>query len=273
MKKLPLLLFASSFLFISSITFARSVAQSVPEQQSEFFSLEHRSVEQMDSSDAAVLQNNRKKVAEAAEFYGYDMNSTPWMQEQVVCPLIPDYLLMRYAGKNTAGAESVFTALIPRTRGRVRIVPVLNNGATRFKPAQLDPRNFRLFSEVVPADIAKKNIAPDGKWLTLSVCYAEMTGARLHVPRNPSDDVHMVKAPPPTLRIGISGKDHEASFIEPLSKTDYRLWSITYNDAGRILNVSDDQHSFGEPVVLHPVIPETRQTPTPPAPQAKPMPH
>jgi hypothetical protein len=273
MKKLPILLFASFFLFISSIIFARSAAQSVTEQPSAVFSLEHRGMGQIDSSDAAVLQKNQKKVAEAAEIYGYDMNSSSWGLEQVVCPLIPDYLLMRYSSKNPAGAESLFTALIPRKRGRIRIVPVLNNGTTRFKPAPLDPRNFRLFSEVVPADIAKENSAPDGKWLTLSVCYAEMTGSRLRVPRNPSDDVHMVKAPPPTLRIGISGKDHEASFIEPLSKTDYRLWSITYNDAGRIVDVSDNQHSFGEPVVLHPAVQAPKQTPTPPVPQAKPMPH
>jgi hypothetical protein len=146
---------------------------------------------------------------------------------------------------------------------------VLNHGATRFKPAPADPRNFQLFSQVVPAETAKKNSSPDGKWLSLSVCYAEMTGARPQVPNHPSLDVHMIKAPPPTLRISIGGREHEVRFVDPISQTDFRLWDITYNGAGHITSVSDDQHGFGEPVVRTIPEPTPRQMPQPSPPAEK----
>lgn len=266
MKIFPRLLPAVLFSLLAGSVLAQTV------EQPQYFSLEHYSASQMDSTDAALLRNNQKKIWQAAELYGYDADPASWTPEQVVCPFIPDYILVRYTSTNSAGTESIFTALVPRQKGRVRIVPVLNNGATRFKHAPKDPRNFQLFSEVVPADIAKKNSTQDGQWLKLSVCYAEMTGSRLEVPKNPSADIRMITAPPPTLRMTVGGKQQEVSFVEPLSKDGYRLWSITYNDAGRILAVSDDQHSYGEPVVLHPSEPQIKQQPIPPAPQPKPMP-
>src|SRR5579884_573309 len=273
MKKLPRLLASAAIvLFAPSFVFAQGPVQPSSGDKVEYFSLQHHTPDQMDPADAAVLEKHQKKVFAAAEIYGYDPSPHSWTSEEVVCPFIPDYILMRYSSTNAAGAESIFTALIPRRKGRVRIVPVLNNGAARFKPAPLDPRNFQLFSEVVPPDLAKKNSNQDGQWLTLSACYAEMTGARSEIPKNPSADIHMITVPPPTLRITVGGKEQEASFAEPLSKTGYRLWNITYNDAGRIIAVSDDQHSYGEPVVLHPSEPELKLKPVPPAPQPKPMP-
>jgi hypothetical protein len=90
--------------------------------------------------------------------------------------------MLQYTNKNTAGNDSSFTALVPRKGGRIWTVPVLNNGASRFRPAPADPRNFEIFSQAVPADLARQNSGPEGKWLTLSVCYAEMTGARPRCP-------------------------------------------------------------------------------------------
>jgi len=240
-----------------------------PEKKLQYFVLEHRSPEKMEPSDAEIVSRRKRDILAAAEFYGYDMSADAWTYEQSVCTQIPDYIMLRYSSKNAAGADSIFTVLVPRNGGRIRIVPVLSHGATRFKPAPKDPRNFQLFSEVVPAGLAKQDSGPEGKWLALSVCYAEMTGARPQVPNEPSLDLHMIKAPPPTLRIAIGGKEHEVRFVEPVSKTDYKLWDITYNDAGHVTSVSDDTHSFGEPVVTHPAEPAPKEMPKPPAPPVK----
>lgn len=215
----------------------------------QYFALEHRSSEHLEAGDADLIQRRRRDVLAEGEFYGYDMSTGGWTFEQSVCPLIPDYVMLRYSNRDANGADSLFTVLIPRNGGRIWTVPVLNHGATRFKPAPIDPRNFQLFSQVVPPDVASKNSGPDGKWLLLSVCYAEMTGAHPLVPRQPGMNIHMIKAPPPTLRVSVTDKDHEVRFVDPVSETDYRLWNISYDEAGRIIDVSDDQHAFGEPVV------------------------
>jgi len=185
---------------------------------------------------------------------------------------MPDYILLRYTNATPAGPDSIFTVLVPRHGGRIRIVPVLNHGATRFKPAPTDPRNFELFSQVIPADVAKQNSGPEGKWLALTVCYAEMTGARPTVPNEPSLDLRMIKAPPPTLRISVSAKEHEVRFVEPYSQTDYKLWDITYNEAGRIIGANDDLHSYGEVVVKQVPEPTPKQIPEPPSPPIKQIP-
>jgi len=245
-------------------------AAAAPEDKLQYFSLEHRSADQLDPQDAGLLQKRKRDVLAEAEFYGYDVSAGGWTYEQVVCPLVPDYVMLRYASKDAAGADSLFTVLVPRNGGRIRVVPVLSHGSTRFKPAPSDPRNYQLFSQIVPAEVAKKNSGPDGKWLLLSVCYAEMTGPRLQVPKQPSLDIRMIKAPPPTLRISVGGKEHEVRFVDPISPTDYRLWDITYNQAGRITSVSDDQHGFGEVIVK--TIPEPAPKEIPSSRQATPVP-
>ena len=148
-------------------------------------------------------------------------------------------------------------------------VPVLNKGATRFRHAPVDSRNFQIFSQVIPADLAKVNSSSEGKWLTLSVCYAEMTGAQPQVPNKPQLDLRMIKAPQPTLRVFVDGKGHEVRFVDPVSQTDYKLWDIVYNEAGRITSVNDDQHAFGEVVISHPAEPVTKEMPVPPPPVPK----
>lgn len=220
-----------------------------PIEKLEYFVLEHRLPSQLESQDAELLKKRAHDVLNEAEFYGYDMSGAGWNYEQSVCSLMPDYVMLRYTSKDGAGADSIFTVLVPRSGGRVLVVPVLSHGASRFKPAPVDPRNFQLFTQVVPADVAKANSGPDGKWLLLSVCYAEMTGARPQVPSHPSMDVRMIKAPPPTLRISVSGHEHEVRFVDPVSPTEYRLWDIEYNADGHIISVSDDRQSFGQPIV------------------------
>ena len=201
-----LILLAAPFLFAqnspsSSQPAIRNVDQTEtvisPVEKLQYLILEHRSPDQLEAADAALLNQRKGDVLAQAEFYGYDLRSAGWGYDQAVCSLITDYIMLRYSSKDAAGAESLFTALVPRNGGRVLLVPVLSHGATRFKPAPVDPRNYQIFSQVVPPEVAKENSAPNGKWLTLSLCYAEMTGARPQVPNHPSMDIRMIKAPPP----------------------------------------------------------------------------
>ena len=243
-----------------------------PEEKLQYFALEHRSPDQIEPQDAELLSKRKRDILAEAEFFGYDTSAAGWAYEQSVCTQMPDYILLRYTNATPAGPDSIFTVLVPRHGGRIRIVPVLNHGATRFKPAPTDPRNFELFSQVIPADVAKQNSGPEGKWLALTVCYAEMTGARPTVPNEPSLDLRMIKAPPPTLRISVSAKEHEVRFVEPYSQTDYKLWDITYNEAGRIIGANDDLHSYGEVVVKQVPEPTPKQIPEPPSPPIKQIP-
>ena len=94
------------------------------------------------------------------------------------------------------------------------------------------------------------------------------------MPSNPQADLHMIKAPQPTIRISADKKEHEVSFIQPISATSYRLWDILYNLEGNIVAASDDEHVFGERVIFHPTEPPVvvKPVPAPPVPVVKPIP-
>lgn len=287
MSRVPAIVFC---LFIATSLQAQSSSQSQPIPQPmpvpqpplpttrfpevRYFSLEHRAPEQMDAADVELVLRHAGDIRREAEFYGYDLSAGAWSHTQSVCPMMPEHIMLQYVSNAASPSESRFTVLVPRQGGRVKIVPVIKNTAARFLPAPKDPRNFRLFADVVPRDAAKQNSGPEGKWLTQGVCYAELTGGWAEVPSNPQADLHMIKAPQPTIRISADRKEHEVSFIQPISATSYRLWDILYNLEGHIVAASDDVHVFGERVIFHPAEPPVveKPVPAPPVPVVKPTP-
>ena len=53
-----------------------------PSDQIHYFVLEHRSPEQIEPEDAALLKKRKRDVLAEAEFYGYDMSAKGWNYEQ-----------------------------------------------------------------------------------------------------------------------------------------------------------------------------------------------
>lgn len=230
------------------------------------FSIEHRQQDQVNPADSTLIASRTAEIQSRATFYGYDMTAS-WAYEQSVCPLMPDTVMLRYFSKDAAGADSLFVAVVPRSNERVRIVPVLSHGTSRFKPAASDPRNFQLFNQLVPADVAKENSNLGGRWLLLSVCYAEMTGGQPQVPGQPIIDKQMLSAPAPIIRVAQDA--NEVRFSEPQSTEEYDLWQVSYNNAGQVVDASSDRRSFGTVTIAGTAAPaHTAINPPAPAPTA-----
>ncbi len=233
-------------LILGASLFGASAQDSSTREDLRNFSLEHRPQNQINPEDSALIASRADEIVSKATFYGYDM-SAAWTYEQSVCPLMPDTVMLRYFSKDAAGSDSLFVAIVPRSRERVRIVPVLNHGTTRFKPAAGDPRNFQLFRQLVPADVAKENSNVNGKWLLLSACYAEMTGGQPQFPRRSMTDAQLLTAPAPVIRVGQD--TNEVSFAEPHSASEYDLWQIRYNSAGEVVSAGSDRRFVGKVTV------------------------
>src|ERR1700761_9464115 len=60
--------------------------------------LEHRAAEQMSTGDAALIQEKHAEIANEALFWGYDLSAGEWAYDQVVCPELPDDVLLHYRG-------------------------------------------------------------------------------------------------------------------------------------------------------------------------------
>ena len=214
-------LLSSPFAFASGASTAVPLTQIVPASQ-------------MTRADLALIHAKHSQIEEAAAFRGYHLNVSHWIYSEVRCPLIPGYLMLRYRNQLPSGAEWLFTALVPRGRGRVLIVPVLYRSATPYGPAAQAKNTIAVFNRVVPAAMAAQSIQPDGPWLQLAVCYAAMAGASPRVLNQANFKLALLNAPVTSLRMSEGSSRRHIVFTDPGSSGGYTVWSIHLSGKGRV---------------------------------------
>src|SRR5271170_1784074 len=272
MRDFPRVVSIFALLLLASNLLAQMYSPSHPEEI-KYFSLEHRAPDAIDSADRDLLHARQKELISEAQFYGYDITAGNWIYDQAICPQLPNTLMLHYLNKFPDGSESLYTALVPRNAGRIRIVPVLYRNASPFSPAVKNPRNFVIFNSLVPADIARKDAGLEGKWLTLGVCYAEVVGGRPNVPNEPSLDTATIKAPLATFRIDATTKQRQVQFSDRDAAKIFKIWTISFNENGRVTAaVSEDYETYVARIVQPPPPPRTTAPPPPPPSSVTPPP-
>lgn len=193
---------------------------------------EVRPAEQMDEQDAAAVKAKHREIVTEAAFWGYDLNAGQWTWDQVVCPEIPDAAVLHYRKKGSKG-EFLFTAVVPRATGRVLVAPVLYGGATPFESATGAKRTTSVFDQAVPAELAKRDIEPEGHWLQLAMTYAVIAGAEPRVPNVAEQQPGLMKAPEPDLTVSQASHAREVIFSDHQAPRHYTVWTIDFNGQGR----------------------------------------
>jgi hypothetical protein len=263
----------------------RGFAQDTPPPDTtQFLELEHYPSSKLPSGVLSLIGAKQRAIATEATFFGYDLRVPGWDFDQTVCPAIPDYLVLHYRRLFPNGTQSVFTALVPRGDGPVYVVPVLYRNATPFQSATGSDRSIAVFNRVVPAAVAAKALDPNGKWLTLGLCYADIVyGSVNAMQRAGSVDVGLAQAPLPLLRLSEAKGATGIVFTDRNAPGEFLVWSIVMDDKGRVTAASAQQLSDyvarirngAEPVARQ--IPEGKEPPVrmvPPGqePPVKPMP-
>jgi len=208
-------------------------AQASGSAESQYTTFESRPAQQMDPADAAVLRKKHHEVVTEAAFWGYDLNSGQWTANQVVCPDIPDAVVLHYRRAGAKG-ESLFTAVVQRETGKVLIVPVLYHGSTPFESAFNAKRTMSVFNQAVPAELAQRDAAPDGHWLQLAITYAVIAGAEPRVPKHPEQQPGLMQAPDPTLKVAEAEHTREIVFSDRQAPRKYTVWTVDLNQQGRV---------------------------------------
>jgi hypothetical protein len=203
-----------------------------------FVSLKDLSATQMSPEDTSLVDKKQREIEREAEFFGYELGSGSWTHDQVMCPDMPEYLILHYRSRSQVGVESLFTAIVPREPGRVMVVPVLFRNATPFHAAAGSQRSMTVFNQAVPKEIAEKAVQEDGPWLRLGMCYAAIAGAEPQVPERMNTDIALARAPVPTLRMGTNNGSREILFSDRNDPGQYMVWSITLTNHGRVTAAS-----------------------------------
>lgn len=225
-------------------------------------SLEHRSPDAMSATDRAALDSRQREVVSTARIYGYNLEAGNWSYEQTLCAPMPGTIMLHYFQDLPGGAESLFTALVPRAKGRVRVVPVLYRNATPFLPAPKNPHNYALFNELVPLNIARREAGGRGNWLALSACYAELTGPPTNLPSGPDADIGIAGAPSATVYVDVQHQSMRVTLANREGQRIYKIWTIAFNQDGRVTDVATEDRSVvadNQPAATA-ESPETNQT-------------
>jgi hypothetical protein len=197
----------------------------------------------MSVADQGIVANRAAELAEAARIYGYNLAAGKWSSEQAQCAALPNVILLHYRRGFSDGAQSVFTAVVPRSVGRVRIVPVLYHNATPFVRAAANPRDYALFNQLVQENSSGGQVGADSR-LQLSACYAELAGT--DAGPLPQADIGIASAPTPTLHLTPQSKPSSVTLASRAHPDAYTVWSVSFNQQGKVTNVATEEQSVNQ---------------------------
>jgi len=210
------------------------------EQELPVAPLEFRPYDQMTQQDRDLAADGESSIEERAGFVGLEFNQGKWNYQQIVCPALPNHLLLQFTRKNGTGDVSVFSASIPRTDdGRVRIIPILRRGYSLFSPAPINALTISAFNHIR----AEEHPANPPEWLATALCYAALAGAHPQIGPAEVTEIKKLPAPPPgRLVIPMQG-GAVLSFVDVAAIPRPMQWTMTFNGKGKLLKAT---HSAAE---------------------------
>jgi hypothetical protein len=197
-------------------------------------SIEFRSYDRMTQKDRDLAADAESSIGEHAGFDGLEFDQGKWAYQQIVCPALPNHLLLQFTRNNGAGDVSVFSASIPRGGdGRIRIIPILRRGYSLFSPAPINALTISAFNHIRAEEHAD---APD--WVTTGLCYAALAGA--HPQMGPAEETDFRKlpvAPPALLVIPLRG-GAVIKFTDVAAIPHPMNWTMTFDGKGKLLKAT-----------------------------------
>jgi len=195
--------------------------------------------EQMSARDKALVDGNVAEIERRAELQGFRLNDSEssekgWGYEQAVCPVFPNHVVLDYSRDNGDGDVTLFSVVLPRGEGHVRVIPVRRRGYSLWTPASSNALTLNDFNHMVKEE-------PDGlsaDWLTLGLCYGALTGGHVRAGLVPekAEDEHYPLTAPATLQVSKKG-GAEVWFADRSAKPGAMDWTLTFAQSGRLMKV------------------------------------
>jgi hypothetical protein len=198
--------------------------------------LEFRTPEQMTEADRELAEANQGEIARRAGLQGLNLTreGQEWGYEQAVCPVFPEHLILEYSRNNGNGDVTLFSAVIPRGEGHVRVIPVRRRGYSLWTPASSNALTINDFNHMVLE--GHEGLSPD--WLTLGLCYSALAGGHVRaalIPQSAADEAFPMLAPA-MLTLEKKG-GAEVEFADATPKTKAMDWVLEFDPKGRLVKV------------------------------------
>jgi hypothetical protein len=200
--------------------------------------LEFRTAEQMTAADRALADASQAEIARRAGLQGLGFSGSGagnWNYEQAVCPVFPDHLVLEYSRQNGQGDVSLFSAVVPKGAGHVRVIPVRRRGNSLFTPVGANALTVNDFNHIVQ----EENHGLSQDWLTLGLCYAALAGGHVNAAtRAATPEVELFPLlAPPRLSVSYQKPGAVVYFADFNPQNASRDWVLTFAGDGRLLKV------------------------------------
>jgi hypothetical protein len=209
------------------------VTPAASQEAAQAYLLELRSPAEMTQEDRALEAGAESAIRESAELKALEFRPEQWASQQLVCPALPQHLLLEFKRNNGAGDVSAFTASIPRNgNGRVRVVPVQLRGYSLFSPAPANAMTIAVFNRIV----AEEHGGLAANRIGIGLCYAALAGvhARATAPQTGSESKRFLAGKEPVMEIpGQSGA--VVRFTDIGDSTKPMDWAMTFDGAGKLI--------------------------------------
>jgi len=215
----------------------------------------------MTRQDRDVEADGESSIRERVNFVGLEFNDGNWTYQQIVCPVFPNHVLLKFMRNNGKGDESVFTASIPRMgEGRVRIIPILRRGYSLFSPAPVNALTISAFNHIR----IEEHPAGPPDWLGTGMCYAALAGAHPQVDlQDPGPDAtSFAGGVPAALEIPVEG-GAVIKFLDVAAKPQPMEWTMTFDKKGRLLKATHIPAPPTHPIAVPPTLADVKGTPIP----------
>ena len=214
--------------------------------------IEFRASGQMTGADRELEAGAEPSIAARAGIANLEFNRGEWTYQQIVCPALPDHLLLRFTRDNGPRDQTVFTASIPRHgQGHVRVIPLIRRGYSLWSPAPVNANTIAAFNQIR----REEGVAAGHDWLETGLCYAALAGASPVVGAlTPSADLsatsgatpgaNMQRRVPPFAEMEIPAKGGAiVRFTDQGSVPHPTLWTMTFSPGGILLKVQREPAS------------------------------
>jgi hypothetical protein len=194
--------------------------------------------EQMSPADRKLADENQEEIQRRANLQGFGLRrgeeAGNWGYEQAVCPVFPDHIVLEYSRDNGNGDVTLFTAVVPRAEGHVRVIPVQRRGYSLFTPSPSNAITLNDFNHIVKEE--GRGLNPD--WLTLGLCYAALAGGHVRAAllADLNEKEHYPLFVPAKLMVSYKG-GAVVHFADTTPHAKSMDWVMTFAPDGRLMKV------------------------------------
>jgi hypothetical protein len=211
---------------------------------------------QMSEADYQVVSNLRAELAREAALANFDIANPDWHFQQVVCPALPDYVLLSFMHGADENGSSRFGAVLSRKDTEVHVISTYAHGLLPFEGSWNRSGTFEVFNNLLKQERGERPLSYAQDWLTISLCYAELSGYPVQVPSvvpnpNPTLDLLRLDANRPQMFIE-SDQSANVSFSDVSRPGLTTNWKLHFNRHGELTAVNRSESKQPEKIALKP---------------------